>query len=204
MVRKQAYQIPPSTLAGWKRHWHGLYATPRAWAHKGENLVDAFGVLAPVATTRTMDFDIHAQTLMIAGMAVEVLLKAILVHDPEVRRIVMSRSKSHSAKEKELYSIFYNHNLADIARAARVRLTRTQRLTALSLSQYIIWKGRYIVPTMSRITDLVPVPQENGLIGPSDRNVTISMAARLVERSMRAVRSRLYGEKYSRWRFTHP
>ena len=36
-------------LPFWAQYWRALYATARAWAHKGENRVHAFEVLADVA-----------------------------------------------------------------------------------------------------------------------------------------------------------
>src|SRR5438093_9525895 len=65
----------------WAEYRRGLYAMPRAWAHKGENLVHAFEVVAFAAEENGVD--VRDQALMLAGMAIEVLLKATLVDDPK-------------------------------------------------------------------------------------------------------------------------
>src|SRR5207249_5295751 len=125
---------------------------------------------------------------MLAGMAVEVLLKSIMVHDPAVRQIVTSKPKTLSPTQRVLRDAFYSHRLADIARAARVRLTSKQRKTAVGLSQFVYWRGRYVVPTEAGILDLVPIPQDDGLIGPSHGHVTIALTCDLVGRVVRAVK----------------
>ena len=188
----------------WTRYWHGLYATPRAWAHKGENLVQAFQLLAPAAATRRIDYDVADQALMIAGMAVEVSLKAIIVNVPAVRAVITGKRHPVNGKEAELRKVFYSHRLADLAGAAKVRLTASQRSTAIALSQYIYWRGRYVVPTEYGITDLVPIKQDDDLIGPSHRNVSIDAARHLLERVIRAVKKHLYGERRPSWRFPEP
>jgi hypothetical protein len=41
----------------WKGYWSGIYSTPRAWAHKGQNLIHAFEVLASASRERSADFE---------------------------------------------------------------------------------------------------------------------------------------------------
>jgi len=138
---------------------------------------------------------------MLAGMAAEVMLKAILVQRPTVRVFVTNKRSTLDARGRALREIFYSHRLVDLARAAGLRLTPGQRKTAVALSQYIYWRGRYVVPTASGIDDLASVPHEDGLVGPAHRDLTVATAKEFLERVVRAVKRELYGEKRSRWRF---
>src|SRR4051812_42393091 len=56
----------------WTGYWRGLYATPRAWAHKGERLAHAFQAVADKTDSSSMHLDMREQALMLAGMAIEV------------------------------------------------------------------------------------------------------------------------------------
>jgi hypothetical protein len=185
----------------WANYWLGLYGTPRAWAHKGANLIHAFSLLADATPHRSFHFDVHDQVLMLAGMAIEVSLKAILVHRPTVRSVVTKHSSLLTEKEKALRKAFYSHSLSDLARAAGLRLSPAQRRTALALSQYIYWRGRYVVPTEAGLDDLIPNLEKQGLVGPTQLDVNIPAAKALLERVVRAVKKELYGERRPLWRF---
>lgn len=83
-ISRKGKQRPgsPDARAFWETYWHGLYATPRAWAHKAENLIHAFEAVVSASVTGSMHLDMLDQALMLAGMSVEVQLKAILVNVP--------------------------------------------------------------------------------------------------------------------------
>lgn len=183
----------PDARVFWKTYWHGLYATPRAWAHKAENLIHAFEAVASASVTGSMHLDMLDQALMLAGMSVEVQLKAILVNVPSVRAVVTLPKRPIAASEKALWSAFYSHNLVDLARESQVTLSAEQRKTAAALSQYIYWRGRYVVPTERGIDDLIPVSLDSGLIGPSHR-ITIEAARDLIYCIVSEVKSRLYDQ----------
>ncbi len=142
----------------WINYWVGLYKTPRAWAHKGENLIFAFEAVASASNPNTFHLNMHDQALMLAGMAVEVMLKAILVNIPGVSDVVTKRKNAGvTEQEKVLRKIFYSHNLADIADQANVELSTDLKRIAEILSEYISWRGRYVLPTEKSINDLIPV-----------------------------------------------
>lgn len=201
----QAQRVKGPSVAArnsWTNYWTGLYATPRAWAHKAENLIHAFVLLAEAKPMHSLSVDVHDQALMLAGMGIEVSLKAILVHKPAVRAIVTKKRSVLDARGKALHKTFYSHGLADLARAAGVRLNRGQRRAAVALSQYISWRGRYVIPTAAAIDDLIPMMHDDGLVHPIRQHVDMQTAQDLVERVVRAVKKELYGEKRSRWHFS--
>jgi hypothetical protein len=71
--------------AFWSKYAVALYATPRAWAHKSENLVHAFEAVAAASEPGSMHLNMNDQALMLAGMSIEVQLKAILVSIAGIR-----------------------------------------------------------------------------------------------------------------------
>ena len=182
-----------NAFAFWKAYWHGLYASPRAWAHKGENLIHAFEALASASVAGSMHLDMRDQALMLAGMAAEVELKAILVSVPEVRAIVTAPKRPETALEKSLWNAFYSHDLLSLAREAKVTFTKEHRKTAAALSQYIYWRGRYVVPTERGIDDLVPVTLESGLVG-QKHEITIEAVRDFINLIVLEVKVRLYAE----------
>jgi hypothetical protein len=185
---------PPSDAAHdfWSRYSQGLYAMPRAWAHKGENLIHAFEAVASASVDGSMHFNMCDQALMLAGMAIEVQLKAILVNVPEVRSIVTAATQPADASGKRLWNTFRSHRLVDLAAEANVPLTPQQVRTAAALTQYIYWRGRYVVPTERGINDLIPIRHEDGLVGPSERSATIEAVSDLIRHVIAEVKARLY------------
>ena len=177
----------------WKTYWHGLYSTPRAWAHKGENLIHAFEVVADATVQDLMHLNMRDQAFMLAGMAIEVQLKAILVNRPEVRVVVSAPKKPKAAADKSLWNVFYSHDLVSLASRTGVAFSTRQLKTAAALTQYINWRGRYVAPTERRINDLVPIKLETGMVGPS-HGVTIEHARDLINRIVCEVKARLYGQ----------
>ena len=174
----------PVALPFWVEYCRALYATPRAWAYKGENLVHAFEALADVVEARSDLADLRDQALMLAGMAVEVFLKAIAVSDPDTRAIVSgARPRGHGVDAK-LWESFYTHDLTTLAKAATVGLDQSQTVTAAGLSQYILWKGRYVVPREKGIEHLAR----------RDLSPTVEEARELLEHIITEVKVRLYGQ----------
>ncbi len=176
----------------WEQYWIGVYGMPRAWAHKGENLVHAFRILAAQAGNRSISFDIHDQAIMLAGMACEVLLKAIIVHSPQLRTVVTTPRKNLNDAEKLKRDKFYQHELVALAALADVVLSQEQVLTAKILSEFISWRGRYVLPTQANVDDLVPFKMPNGLVGSSQNVISICDAENLTELIVAAVQTRLY------------
>jgi hypothetical protein len=175
----------------WKDYTHGLYKAPRAWAHKGENLFHAFEAVAAASVTNSWHLDMLDQALMLAGMSAEVQLKAILVSLPSVRKVVTSTKPSKSDPAIKLWNRFFSHNLSELAIEAGISLTMTETRTALALSQYIYWRGRYVVPTERAIDDFIPVVLNNGLAG-HVHQVSVQEARALIDRIIVEVKARLY------------
>ena len=136
----------------------------------------------------------HDQALMLAGMASEVLLKALLVHCSQMRTIVTTQGKHLDDAGKELRRVFYSHDLVRLASVARVALSDDQRDTAHVLSEFISWRGRYVLPTEPNLEDLVPIPLPDGRVGMRHLSVTIEASRTLLNHLIDEVKLRLYGE----------
>jgi len=185
---------PDDARQFWKSYWNAIYETPRAWAHKGENLVHAFEAVASASENHSMHLNMHDQAFMLAGMSIEVMLKAILVNVPEARIVVTAPKQPSDATGKSLWFAFYSHRLEDLAREAKVALTSERLNTAAILSQYIYWRGRYVIPTERGIDDLIPVVRDNGLIGQPHNDLTIEAVRDLIDYVIGEVKTRLYGQ----------
>ena len=139
-----------------------------------------------------MDFDVHDQALMLAGMASEVLLKALVVHCPQMRTIVTTYRRRLDDAGKELHKVFYSHDLVRLASVARVALSDDQKDIADVLSEYISWRGRYVLPIEANLEDLVPTPLHDGLVGMRHLSITIDASRVLLSRLIGEVKLRLY------------
>jgi hypothetical protein len=175
----------------WKDYSRGLYAVPRAWAHKGENLIHAFRAVAAASVPDSMHLNMQDQALMLAGMAIEVQLKAILVSSPAVRTVVTGGRPQKNDPTLKLWQRFFSHNLLELALEASLPLTEAEQRTAIALSQYIYWRGRYVVPTERGMDDFIPVELENGLAGQL-HHVSVRDATDLIDRIVVEVKARLY------------
>ena len=162
------YKVTPQVCDHWKKHWQGIYATPRAWVLKGMNLVYAFEAVAAGSDNESWHLSMDDQAFMLAGMAVEVHLKSILVNEPSVRAIV-SADVAISADDKKLRKTFYSHDLVALAEAGQVLFTDSEKRNAAALSQYINWRGRYVLPTEKSLDNLIPVILPDGLVGQAHR-----------------------------------
>lgn len=72
----------------WKDYSQKLYNIPRAWAHKGENLIHAFRAVAEASVPHKIHLNMQDQAFMPAGRAVEIELQAILINSHNVRNIL--------------------------------------------------------------------------------------------------------------------
>ena len=138
-----------------------------------------------------MHLNMHDQALMLAGMSVEVQLKAILVSMPAVRTTVTMPKRPTAEPARKLWNTFYSHNILALALEGKVLLTQKEQKIAAALSQYIYWRGRYVVPTERGIDDFIPVKLDDGLIGQSHR-VSVEDARALIHRVIAEVKLRLY------------
>lgn len=177
--------------AFWKAYAEGLYGAPRAWAHKGENLINAFEAVCAASEPNSMHLNMVDQALMLAGMSIEVQLKAILVGDSVVRAVVTGKKPHRTDPNADLWNRFFSHDLVALAQVANLTLIDSEVRTAAALTQYIYWRGRYVVPTERGLVDLVPVQLEGGLVGQAHR-ITVQDARALIERVVKEVKLRLY------------
>jgi len=177
----------------WTQYWRSIYGVPRAWALKGENLIHAFEAVAAASVSDSPQFNIQAQALMLAGMAIEVELKALLVSDSHIRELVSGLRQPANEAEQNLQTVFYSHKLAKLAEAAKLNLTAEQTRVAETLTSYIYWRGRYVMPTERGIDDIIPIEQEDGLVRPPDANVSFEEAKNFIELVIAEVKIRLYG-----------
>ena len=178
----------------WLQYTHALYATPRAWAHKGENLIHAFEAVAGASVESSMHLNMNDQAFMLAGMAIEVQLKAILTNMEHIRTIV---TVSKCPKEKDasiIWKVFFSHNLLELAKLAKINLSQEHENVAIALTQYIYWRGRYVVPTERGIDDFIPVVLDTGLIGQAHSVATVESARELLKHIIDAVKTHLYSQ----------
>ncbi|WP_422011800.1 hypothetical protein [Roseateles sp.] len=175
----------------WLNYWRGIYEVPRAWAMKGENLFHAFEAVAAGSDSGLMQFNMRDQALMLAGMSVEVMMKALIVNDTHSRELVSGVKKPATALENDLVKAFYSHNLVALAAPASVPLSKLQADIAGALSTYIYWRGRYVMPTERGIDDIIPIENDAGLVGPPDRHVSYSEAREVIHYVIATVQARL-------------
>ena len=175
----------------WKVYAQGIYGTPRAWAHKGERLIHAFEAVAAASDSKSMHLNMDDQAFMLAGMSIEVQLKAILVSDQRARAFVIGSRPKKGSPDADLWSRFFSHNLLELAQAADVTLTDSETRTAIALTQYIYWRGRYVVPKERGLDEFIPVQLANGLAGQAHRT-SVTDARVLIDRVSLEVKARLY------------
>jgi hypothetical protein len=181
--------------ARWREYWRGVHEIPRAWAVKGQELACAFdAVVAASQSASRSGFDVHGPALMLAGMAIENWLKSLLVNRASIRDVVTkSREPANDAEQKAL-RVYYTHDLVDLAEVAGLVLSEEQAAVANSLSQYITWRGRYVLPTVGAIDNIVPIARENGLVGVPFREITFEDAQDLIEVIRNEVGKHLYAK----------
>jgi len=121
----------------------------------------AFEAVAAASDENSFHLNMHDQALMLAGMSVEMMLKAILITMPGIYDIVVDKKKLPKWK-KDLRNTLYSHNLVNLAKESNIQLTPEQHMTAEILSKYIVWRGRYIVPKGNEngIKELMPYKPE--------------------------------------------
>ena len=188
-----ATPVPGHALQWWTEYWRGLYATPRAWAHKGELLFHAFEAIADASVPGSMHLNMRDQALMLAGMSVEVQLKAIIVHSQAARAVVTASRPAKTSQDRALWDAFYSHSLTILAQHAGVALTPAQAATAAALTEFIYWRGRYVLPTERGIGSLIPVVLPTGLVGDPLQQDSFDTVRELIAHVIKAVKASLYG-----------
>jgi hypothetical protein len=168
-----------------------MHATPRAWAHKAENLMHAFEALIAASDTNSMHMNMNDQAFMLAGMSVEVQLKAIITHNPAARSVVTLTAEPSAGPDRQLWKTFRSHDLVSLADKAQLKLDDNQEKIAVALSEYIYWRGRCVVPTAKGIDDLLPVEGADGLLGPK-HHIPADEVRSFLWYVVKAVKAQLY------------
>lgn len=177
----------------WEQYRVAMHATPRAWAHKAENLIHAFEALIAASDPNSMHMNLNDQAFMLAGMSVEVQLKALITHDPGARSAVSPAAEPSAGPDRQLWKAFRSHDLVLLADKAQLALDDSQERIAIALSEYIYWRGRYVVPAAKGIDDLLPVEGADGLLGPKHHIPTDEVRSFLWY-VVDAVKNRLYAQ----------
>lgn len=173
-----------------------MYDTPRAWANKGESLFNAFEALAAASQPHLFHLNLRDQALMLAGMSMEILVKSILVNTPRIKDIISGTkpSRTESAKCLNIWKTFYGHNLIELADQAEIQLNENEKLTAIVLSEYVYWRGRYVIPMGGGIEDLMSRKLPNGQVSQLHNVITYEATRNLLSRVIFEVKTRVYGE----------
>lgn len=115
----------------------------------------------------------------------------MLVSLPAVRKVITAGKPKKQDSTYKFWKRFFSHNLLELAQEANFPLTEAEQRTALALSQYIYWRGRYVVPTERGMDDFIPITFENGLADQIHQIAPID-ATNLMERVVAEARVRLY------------
>ena len=113
------------------------------------------------------------------------------MNSPVLRNIVSGDKPQRSDQTFKLWQRFFSHNLIGLALDANFPLTVTEQRTLIALSQYINWRGRYVVPTKSALDDLLTVQLENGLAG-QIHHILLQDVTDLLDRIVIEVNAKLY------------
>ena len=117
--------------------------SPISWFEQSKGLhwaADALWKLAPDKQSRhSRPFD-RPIALMLAGLAIETLLKMVIVYE----HCKAQEFPGRSTNKKEFLQPL--HKLRELAAKTRLRLNKTDRATLDELTNYILWAGRYPVP----------------------------------------------------------
>jgi hypothetical protein len=123
---------------------------PDAWHMRAEQLIAAFEVLLVNSDPRP-GISLLPTAAMLAGFAVECLMKGILVQE----------NKAFDEKNKFTLA---THKLAEFASEVGLELDADQRAVLERLQAYIEWGGRYPVPL--RAAHIRPKPTWGGGLSP--------------------------------------
>jgi hypothetical protein len=131
---------PRSPKDVWDEQHRLLAETPFAWVLKADALIAAFEVLIEADERASTSGDDSPQlssvTYMLAGFAIEVLLKALLIR---------TESPLSANGRFQLNS----HHLAELAQAASFPLMEGESDLLERLEQFLTWAGRYPIPLTS-------------------------------------------------------
>ena len=176
-----------------RSYWAGVLAMPHAWAHKADSLRQAFEAIADASNVkRSLDYDVRDQALMLAAMAIEAYLKAMIVLDKTIVLAVTSHQPTEASHEK-LKKVFFSHNLVALSSLAKVQLSTVQLRQARTLSAFIEWRGRYVMPTSRGLETLRPRRGSTGLRTQAHAAISVQHARSFTNDVLIHARARIYG-----------
>jgi len=128
---------PRSPKAVWDEQHQLLAAMPFAWVLKADELFTAFElVVAKEAESLNQPPQLSSVAYMLAGFAVEVLMKGVLVQEG-------------SAVDLKGRFTLDSHDLLKLAERAALTLSDDESRLLERLQEYLTWAGRYPVPLTS-------------------------------------------------------
>ena len=178
----------------WEDHWRDMYSVSRAWDTKAQNLVLAFEAVRAISVDGSMQFDLREEALILAGMSIEVMLKALMLENTDTRHLVLRFREPTTEAELSLRNTFNSHDLVALAAAGGVALSSQHTEVADALSAYIYWRGLHMMPSMKRIKNIIPTKYGNGPDGSPQSHVKCEQARELVDYVIAVVRTRLYNK----------
>ena len=131
---------------------------PRAWQVSAQDLLD--GAMAVKAKVQPFDNAMHSLAhveAMLLGMALECLLKGIYI---KRHRVWADPTKEHALVKDGAYVGARGHDLPKLADAAGVTVSLSERSILDRLTDFIVYAGRYPVP--SKVEGMEPVKTPDG------------------------------------------
>jgi hypothetical protein len=162
----------------WKEQFHRQADHPRTWELKAAELEYAAEVLW---NRQVSDFSLQLSTksappavigvvLMLYGLAIETLAKAIIV-------------ATDSPLDRNGRISFNTHKLTELVRDTKIRMTPKDELFLNRLTEFVEWAGRYPVPLSFQ--KMQPFRWPDGSFGPAHGSMTggdVEYARRVVQR----------------------
>ena len=146
---------PRDDFLWWSYHVSG--ENPAAWQVSAKDLLD--GAMAVKAKVQPFDNAMHSLArveAMLLGMALECLLKGMYI---KRHRVWADPTKEHALVKDGAY-VGPGHNLPDLADAAGVTVSPSERSILARLTDFIVYAGRY--PISKQVKDMEPVKTPDG------------------------------------------
>jgi hypothetical protein len=133
--KKTPLPLPPAL---WQQAFESTGNNPLSWRHSAENLLTgARAVRKEVRDFGRMMHSLAAVEALLLGFAIECLLKAIYINGGNT--LVKQGKYVHVRNAAD-------HDLIQLAAAAGVSLTTTERRVLRKLTPFILFAGRYPIP----------------------------------------------------------
>ena len=179
----------------WRDYRRDIYSVSRTWVTKARNLVLAFEAVRAISVDGSMHFDMRGEALRLAGMGIEVMLKALILENTDTRHLVLRFREPTTEAELSLRNTFNSHDLVALAAAGGVAFSSQHTEVADALSAYIYWRALHMMPSMKRIKNIIPTKYGNGPDGSPQSYVKCEQARELVDYVIAVVHPRLYNKR---------